>query len=79
MVCRQLVRMRHRRVSDKPNGMSFLETTVLNLPELFQPIRSSSQMSSSEVENKGATDEGGAPRKGTGELTESGEDKRERE
>lgn len=61
------------------DGMSFLETTVLNLPELFQPIRSSSQMSSSEVENKGATDEGGAPRKGTGELTESGEDKRERE
>ena len=61
------------------DGMSFLETTVLNLPELFQPIRSSSQMSSSEIENKGATDEGGAPRKGTGELTESGEDKRERE
>ena len=55
------------------DGMSFLETTVLQLQDIFRPIQSSTQMSSEELEKKGATDEGGAPTKGVGEITESGE------
>lgn len=53
--------------------MSFLEGDVLKLQEMFKPLRSSTQMSSGDVENKGATDEGGAPKKDVGELTDSGE------
>lgn len=53
--------------------MSFLEGQVLGLQDLFRPIQSSSQMSSSDVDNKGATDEGGAPAKDIGELSDSGE------
>lgn len=59
------------------DGMSYLEGTVLDLPSLFKPLRSSTQMSSNELENKGATDEGGAPEKEIGEITESGEANRE--
>ena len=55
------------------DGMSFLETTVLQLQDIFKPIRSSTQMSSDELEKKGATDQGGAPTKEVGEITESGE------
>lgn len=55
------------------DGMSFLEGKVLNLPDLFRPLQSSSQMSSSDLDNKGATDEGGAPIKDIGERTDSGE------
>lgn len=59
------------------DGMSFLEGTILGLPELFKPIQSSSQMSSTtttnDLESKAATDEGGAPKKEIGELTDSGE------
>lgn len=57
--------------------MSFLETTVLGLQKMFVPIQSSSQMSSNDLNNKGATDEGGAPTKDVGEITESGEQNRE--
>lgn len=53
--------------------MSFLETTVLGLPQMFVPIQSSSQMSSEALNSKGATDEGGAPTKDIGELSDSGE------
>lgn len=53
--------------------MSFLEGEVLGLHELFKPIQSSSQMSSKDLDSKGATDEGGAPAKDIGELTDSGE------
>lgn len=53
--------------------MSFLETRVLGLQDLFVPIQSSSQMSSDALNNKGATDEGGAPTKDVGELSDSGE------
>ena len=53
--------------------MSFLEGTVLGLQDMFRPIQSSTQMSSTDLENKGATDEGGAPKKDIGELTDSGE------
>lgn len=57
--------------------MSFLEGRVLGLQDLFRPIRSSSQMSSSDVDSNAATDEGGAPTKGVGEITESGEQNQE--
>lgn len=59
------------------DSMSFLETKVLGLQGMFKPIRSSAQMSSSEVESEAATDEGGAPKKGVGEITESGEENQE--
>ena len=55
------------------DAMSFLEGSVLKLQEIFKPIQSSSQMSASDIEHKGATDEGGAPKKDIGELTDSGE------
>ncbi|MCZ9312903.1 MAG: hypothetical protein O0V67_05960 [Methanocorpusculum sp.] len=57
--------------------MSFLEGRVLGLQDLFRPIQSSSQMSSSDVDSNAATDEGGAPTKGVGEITESGEQNQE--
>lgn len=53
--------------------MSFLEGKVLGLQDLFRPIQSSSQMSSSDVDNNAATDEGGAPTKDISELSDSGE------
>lgn len=59
------------------DNMSFLETTVLGLQDLFKPIQNSSQMSSEELESKGATDEGGAPVKDLGDLSDSGEENRE--
>ena len=60
------------------DGMSFLETKVLKLPELLKPLQNSAQMSgSSSTESEGATDEGGAPQKDIGELTDSGEQSRE--
>lgn len=59
------------------DSMSFLEGTVLGLQDIFRPIQSSSQMSSSSIDSTAATDEGGAPTKDIGELTESGEQNRE--
>lgn len=58
------------------DSMSFLETTVLGLQERFKPIISSSQMSAKSkdaLESNAPTDEGGAPRKDIGDLSESGE------
>lgn len=57
--------------------MSFLEGKVLELPKLFKPLRSSSQMSSKDLESEAPTDEGGAPIKDADEITESGEQNRE--
>lgn len=58
--------------------MSFLENDVLELADMFQPLRSSSTMSSSSPkESNGATDEGGAPEKEIEDLSESGEQHRE--
>lgn len=54
--------------------MNFLENTVLNLTERFKPLHSSSTQSDS---GKGATDQGGAPTKDIGDLSESGEQNRE--
>ena len=55
------------------DAMSFLESDVLGLQNMFKPIQSSSQMSASDVDNKGTTDDGGAPTKDVGDLTDSGE------
>lgn len=56
------------------DSMSFLEGQVLGLHDMFRPLQSSSQMSGVQnPEGKGATDEGGAPKKDIGELTDSGE------
>jgi hypothetical protein len=57
--------------------MSFLETTVLGLQDMFKPIVNSTQTPSEHLEGGGATDEGGAPTKDAGELTDSGEQSRE--
>ena len=59
------------------DSMSYLENTILELPKMFIPLQSSSQMSSNDLEKKGATDEGGAPTKEVGEITESGEENQE--
>lgn len=60
------------------DSMSFLETDVLGLQDMFRPIVSSTQISqtSQSVDGNGATDEGGAPEKDIGELTDSGEQSR---
>lgn len=59
--------------------MSFLEGEVLELHKMFKPLQSSTQMSSgaTDGDGNGATDEGGAPPKEDGELTDSGEQTRE--
>lgn len=59
------------------DSMSYLESSVLNLQDIFRPIQSSSQMSSSDLESNAATDEGGAPTKEVGEISESGEQNQE--
>ena len=59
------------------DSMSFLEGKVLGLQDLFRPIQSSSQMSSSDLESNGVTDEGGRPQAEAGELSDSGEQSRE--
>lgn len=56
------------------DNMSFLETQVLGLQDLFVPLRSSTQMSSDEIESQEGA---GAPEKDIGELTDSGETTRE--
>ena len=59
------------------DSMSFLETEVLGLQEMFVPLQSSSQMSAEDVESKAATAEGGAPIKDDEDLSDSGEQTRE--
>lgn len=61
------------------DSMSFLEGSVLNLQEMFQPIQSSSQISSSDLNSTAATDEGGAPTKDIGEVSDSRETNSEEE
>ena len=58
--------------------MSFLESEVLELHRMFKPLQSSAQMSSRDnIEGNGATEEGGAPPKEDGDLTDSGAQTRE--
>lgn len=59
------------------DSMSFLEGTVLGLPDMFKPIISSSQIGVSDLDNNAPTDEGGAPVKDASDITESGEQNRE--
>lgn len=59
------------------DSMSYLESQVLELQRLFIPIQSSTQMSGINLGSKVATDEGGAPQKDIGDLSESGEQNRE--
>ena len=61
------------------DSMSFLEGTVLGLQEMFKPIQSSAQMSSSDLDSTAATDEGGAPTKDIGEVSDSREGNSENE
>lgn len=55
------------------DSMNFLENDLLEIKRLFIPLQSSSTQSGT----GGATEEGGAPPKEAGELTESGLQKRE--
>lgn len=55
------------------DSMSFLETEVLGLQDMFKPLQSSTQMSSADLESEAATDEGGAPTKEIGEVSDSRE------
>lgn len=52
-------------------AMLYLETELLKLQDRLKPVVNSAQVSTSE--SNGATDEGGAPKKDIGELTDSGE------
>ena len=56
------------------DSMSFLETQVLGLQDMFRPIQSSTQMSSSDTSNAG-----GAPVKDIGDLSDKREENRENE
>lgn len=65
------------------DSMSFLENDVLGLTDMFKPLKTSSTLSKSDTntttETKGTTDEGGAPTKDIGDLTDSGEKSQENE
>ena len=61
------------------DSMSFLETDVLELQNMFKPLVSSTQMSSDDLDSQAATDEGGAPTKDIGEVSDSRETNRELE
>ena len=60
------------------DNMSFLEGTVLELPKMFKPVQSSSQMSSTDI-NSETDGEAGAPTKEVGEVSDSREQNSERE
>lgn len=60
------------------DNMSFLEGTVLELPKMFKPVQSSSQMTSDEIASR-TGGEAGAPTKDVGEVSDSREQNRERE
>lgn len=61
------------------DSMAYLENNVLELNKLFKPLQSSTQMSSADIESEAATDEGGAPTKDIGEVSDSREVNRETE
>lgn len=54
------------------DSMSFLETKVLGLQDMFEPLRNSAQLSSEDLDKTA-----GAPEKEIGDLTDSGEQSRE--
>lgn len=59
------------------DSMNMLENEVLEIKKLFIPLNSSNTQTGSATDNKGATDEGGAPAKETGEMSDSTEKNRE--
>ena len=59
------------------DGMSYLETELLGLQDMFEPLRGSNQMSSDDLA-EGTTEEGGRPWMEDGERTESGDESHER-
>lgn len=58
-------------------SMNFLETEILHLDKVMQPVKTSSTQSSDDIDSEAATDDGGAPEKDVGDLTESGEQTRD--
>lgn len=60
------------------DAMSFLETSVMKLHDVLKPLVNSAQISSSSIDGNGSTEDGGAPEKDIGELTDAGESSRER-
>lgn len=59
------------------DSMNLLENEVLEIKKLFIPLRSSNTQSGSAIDSRGATDEGGAPTKETGDISDSTEKNRE--
>lgn len=55
------------------DNMSFLETQILGLQDMFKPIQSSTQMSGNKLDSDSPTDEGGRPPSDGETLTDSGE------
>lgn len=57
------------------DAMSFLETEVMGLQDMFRPIQSSTQMSgnTTSTDSNAQTDEGGRPQSDETDLTDSGE------
>lgn len=57
------------------DAMSFLETEVMGLQDMFRPIQSSTQMSgnTTSIDSDAPTDEGGRPQSDETDLTDSGE------
>lgn len=57
------------------DAMSFLETEVMGLQDMFRPIQSSTQMSgnTTSTDSNAPTDEGGRPQSDETDLTDSGE------
>lgn len=59
------------------DSMNLLENEVLEIKKLFIPLSSSNTQSGKAVSSDGATDEGGAPQKDIGEMSDSTEKNRE--
>lgn len=55
------------------DSINFLENDVLNLKSTLIPLKSSATQSSKDIESLAATDEGGAPTKDIGDLSDSRE------
>ena len=60
------------------DSMNLLENDVLEIKKLFIPLSSSNTQSSSDIDKKGATDEGGAPVKDIEDVSDSTEQNREK-
>ena len=59
------------------DSMNLLENDVLEIKKLFIPLSSSNTQSGSAIDSKGATDEGGAPKKDVGDIADKTEKNQE--